>query len=350
MQHRCREHGARSRQVVLGRTARGGLVAKPVVKVWRPDDERHEDGHRGHTGQSQRQVQHGAYPLGTDSRLVDRLVVQTEPRHCGEVERHQDSRHGEQAGVERVEGGAQTEEQSTGHDRGHAARPQAVQNRHQHRSAEEHQHRRVGLGAHVHQGEHGGGQCCRDREVGADHPLPQGHRQRGSDGHRDDRPRFVRFPAGLTGEGGVTSAQPEPPGRVVRRQIGVGHVGQGGAVRQPGEVLGAKLLIHRDTEQIELGGSQRHRQRDRCQGRDAQPRQGFDRPRRLAGSRQHDGDDHQDNREDLTGGGEGGLDVGRVERRPVHAADRRQRNARHHERDDGRADQVCNRQQVSTTA
>ena len=68
--------------------------------------------------------------------------------------------------------------------------------------------------------------------------------------------------AGVPGQRRDPAADPEPAGRIERRQTEVGHVVQGRGVGEAGQVLGAELLVDRDAEQIQLGRAQRHRQGD----------------------------------------------------------------------------------------
>ncbi len=60
------------------------------------------------------------------------------------------------------------------------------------------------------------------------------------------------------GQRGEPAADPEPAGRIERRQTGVGHVVRARGVGQPGQVLRAELLVDRDAEQVQLGRAERH--------------------------------------------------------------------------------------------
>src|SRR5262249_38738945 len=87
-----------------------------------------------------------------------------------------------------------------------------------------------------------------------------------SDGDGGDGPWLVDLPGRRSGQRGDATADPEPAGRVERRQPQVGHVVQGRAVGEPGQVLGPELLVDGDAEQVQLGGAQRHAQRHDGEG------------------------------------------------------------------------------------
>src|SRR3546814_4396079 len=57
---------------------------------------------------------------------------------------------------------------------------------------------------------------------------------------------FRSLPGGHAGQVGEPTADPEPARRIERRQADVGHIVQSGTFGQPGQVLRAELLVHRD--------------------------------------------------------------------------------------------------------
>ena len=123
---------------------------------------------------------------------------------------------------------------------------------------------------------------------------------------------------------------------------------QGRAVREPGQVFGAELLVHRDAEQIQLGRTQRHAQRhDREGGNEHQPAELDEGPMTSPAPQPADGN-QTGQAADLPDGGQRVQLVGRRVGRPLHAGDRDQRRHRHDDGDRRRGGQLAEAGQCVT--
>lgn len=179
-----------------------------------------------------------------------------------------------------------------------------------------------GLGGVVRQHDGSDGQGRDDGPIASNQLGPQHECNDGDDSQRADRVGLEGFPAVHSQQVRDASTDPEPAGRVERRQIHVRHVLQRSRIRQPGQVLGPELLIDRDAVQIQTRrgeGGKSERRGD--EAGEPGPREEFCDPLGLAGAEHqnrntdHCDAEHLQHRRDCL------RDIGRGERRPLHSAE-----------------------------
>ncbi|SKX74579.1 Uncharacterised protein [Mycobacteroides abscessus subsp. abscessus] len=120
----------------------------------------------------------------------------------------------------------------------------------------------------------------------------------------------------------------------------IGHVRQVRTAGEPGQVLGAELLVGGEAEEVEARRPEWHTESDRDQTGDARRRQQCDQPSRFAVAVQQCRD-HQDRHgHHLARRGQRAGHIRRVERGPLHRVDGLETDECHDRPDDHRDDQV----------